>query len=265
MKKAILFAAVLLMNSLALGQSKQQGMPDAVTPDATVTCQSTFSSGSLSTLLKFCVTANGNITQFESPQNIEYIAHGDFAEGYGFCDKTTNVGYYDYAVIDSANWNAPVRTQPGGPNTFPLKIVRTTTDGIWTLTQTFTRNTGERFAKVTMALKNNTAINRNVELMRYADVDAPFGPTEFTNRFDYTFSAGLGYVLGNFGLALQNGTLPAAHSAFAQNTSNGPDPCNPFANVATTPFTGDGSVVMWFPLTVPKTASKTVAAVYRPF
>ena len=166
------------------------------------------------------MTANGNITQLESPQNIEFISHGGFAEGYGVCDSTAGKAYFDYATNDSGNWNAPVRTQPGGANTFPLKIVRTTADGIWTLTQNFSRNPGERYAKITMTLKNNTAISRTASLVRYADVDAPFGATEFTNTFDFTFSAGLGFVRGNFGLAIQNGTPPAAHTAFVQNVSS---------------------------------------------
>ena len=86
MNKTILFVGLVLISTLSVGQSKQAGMPDEVSPDATQTCQSTFTSGSVSTLLKFCVTANGNITQLESPQNIEFISHGGFAEGYGVCD-----------------------------------------------------------------------------------------------------------------------------------------------------------------------------------
>ena len=265
MKKTIVFAGLVFLSSFAMGQAKQGRMSDVVSPDATENCQSTFSSGSLSTLLKFCVTVNGNITQLESPQNIEFISHGGFAEGYGVCDSTGGKSYFDYATNDSGNWNAPVRTQPGGPNTLPLKIVRTTTDGIWTFTQNFSRNPGERYAKITMTLKNNTAITRSALLVRYADVDAPFGADEFTNTFDFTFSAGLGWVRGNFGLALQNGTPPAAHTAFVQNTSSGPDPCNPFADVPATPFTSDGSVGIVFPFTIPKTSAKTVAAIYRPF
>ena len=144
MNKTILFVGLVLMSTLSVGQSKQAGMPDEVSPDATQTCQSTFTSGSVSTLLKFCVTVNGNITQLESPQNIEFISHGGFAEGYGVCDSTAGKAYFDYATNDTGNWNAPVRTQPGGANTFPLKIVRTTADGIWTLTQNFSRNPGER-------------------------------------------------------------------------------------------------------------------------
>ena len=179
--------------------------------------------------------------------------------------QSKQAGKPDYATNDTGNWNAPVRTQPGGANTFPLKIVRTTADGIWTLTQNFSRNPGERYAKITMTLKNNTAISRTASLVRYADVDAPFGATEFTNTFDFTFSAGLGFVRGNFGLAIQNGTPPAAHTAFVQNVSSGPDPCNPFANLPAATFTGDGSVGIVFPFTIPKTSAKTVAVIYRPF
>ena len=53
MNKTILFVGLVLMSTLSVGQSKQAGMPDEVSPDATQTCQSTFTSGSVSTLLKF--------------------------------------------------------------------------------------------------------------------------------------------------------------------------------------------------------------------
>src|SRR5262245_10673086 len=54
-------------------------------------CSFTYSSGAKETFLKYCVTANGNITQFESPAGIEHIAVGEVAEGYGVCDGTSGV------------------------------------------------------------------------------------------------------------------------------------------------------------------------------
>ena len=115
-----------------------------LSPAATDICASTFTSGSGQTFLKFCVTVNGNITQLESPSGTEFIREGSFAEGYGVCDVNANKQYYDYADGgDSGNWGAPVITQPGGANTFPLTIKRTTTDGLFTLTQLFSRNSAE--------------------------------------------------------------------------------------------------------------------------
>jgi hypothetical protein len=37
-------------------------------------------------LLQFCVTVNGNITEFQSPVGFEHIREGSFGEGYGICD-----------------------------------------------------------------------------------------------------------------------------------------------------------------------------------
>ena len=69
-------------------------------PFATSACSFTFTSGTNDTFLKYCVTANGNITQLETPQGHEHIAVGAFGEGYGLCDATVGsaqVPYFDYA------------------------------------------------------------------------------------------------------------------------------------------------------------------------
>jgi len=81
------------------------------------------------------------------------------------------VAYYDYATNDSANW---------GPTTLlsstatSVKFVRTTSDGIWQLTQTITElpatAQSPASAKVTMALKNLTGVPRTAYLMRFADM-----------------------------------------------------------------------------------------------
>src|SRR5205823_11600545 len=70
------------------------------------------------------------------------------------------------------NWGA---TAVSFPNAATAKFVRTTTDGIWTLTQTIKRinasASGPGSAKVTMAVKNNS-VSRDIFLVRHADVDA---------------------------------------------------------------------------------------------
>jgi hypothetical protein len=66
-------------------------------PFATSTCSFAFTSGANDSFLKYCVTANGNITQLETPQGHEHIAVGAFGEGYGICDLNPFVGYFDYA------------------------------------------------------------------------------------------------------------------------------------------------------------------------
>lgn len=175
MKKTILLFVLAISTAAAFAQKSpteaavNKGLAGPG-PDGTTACQSTFTTGSGESYLTFCVTANGNIAKFGSPQSYSQI----YAEGYGVCDGTTNsqVSYHDHEYADSGNWASAAVIQPNGVNTFPLKIVRTTSDGIWILTQTFSRNTNEQTIKVVMTLKNNTAVPRLAFLERYADVDA---------------------------------------------------------------------------------------------
>ena len=70
-----------------------------------------------------------------------------------------------------------------------VKISRTTSDGIYTLTQTITQNAGNALAQVSMSIKNNTTGSHHVGLLRWADIDAQ-GST--TNSFDYTYHTATG-------------------------------------------------------------------------
>jgi len=115
---------------------------DAASPDATDVCTYTFTTGAGLTYLKYCVTVNGNIAEFESPISAEQLdpqGIGAF-EGYGICDSTTLTRYYDYANNgDSGNWGSPTTITS---NATEVKIERTTGDGAWTLTQTILRLRG---------------------------------------------------------------------------------------------------------------------------
>src|SRR5882672_1389217 len=52
-----------------------------VSDAATITCAFTFTSGTSDNFLKFCVTANGNVVQMETPLGHEHIRHGVVGEG----------------------------------------------------------------------------------------------------------------------------------------------------------------------------------------
>src|SRR5262245_24635272 len=76
--------------------------------DATVACSFTFTANSGNKFIKYCVTKNGSITQFESPQGREYISLAPAGEGYGLCNFDAQTQYCDYAGYgDSSNWQAP--------------------------------------------------------------------------------------------------------------------------------------------------------------
>lgn len=96
--------------------------------------------------------------------------------------------------------------------------------------------------KVTMALKNNTTIDRTVFLIRYADVDpdhlfsSSMGATSNSAfAWDQTVFANVG-LRGNFGLMLQGVALPQQHfpdlgpQGFIENNefSDPPPPCKSF-------------------------------------
>jgi len=245
-------------------KSAAQAVPHS--PFATSTCSFTFTSGAKNTFLKFCVTVNGNITQIQTPAGQEHIAIGSFGEGYGICDASADVAYFDYADFgDSGNWGPSTVVSH---NATSVKIVRSTADGIWTLTQTITQVAGTSSIKVVMALKNNTAIAKTAFLVRYADVDAD---GVFNNNFDATQNSAFGWnsdaTLNPFGLMLQNVGTPAfTFDGFEQNTSLGPPPCNPFANFVGGPLTAvDGSIAMFYSIPMPKAATKTVTLSYKGF
>jgi hypothetical protein len=61
-------------------------------PLATASCAYNFSvAGPQNSFLKYCVTVNGNIVSFNSPNGYDQIAQGGIAEGYGICDTIDGV------------------------------------------------------------------------------------------------------------------------------------------------------------------------------
>lgn len=269
----------------AARRSQQQAKSDAVTPDATATCSYTFTSGSGYTYLQFCVTVNGNIVEFQSPSGVEQIRQGGFDEGYGICDLSTDVGYYDYANGgDSGNWGAPVLVSHTASM---VKISRTTSDGLWVLTQTITNSPGPNpSAKVLMQLKNNSGVAKSAFLFRYADVDPgeaageDTDPDGFLESFDSTSSSAWGYVPANgsessapsYGLMFQKvgspvpASVPYAIDGYSQDTSVGPPPCNPSTNFVSPLTNTDGSIVyLWIFENLNKEQAVSVTGKYFSF
>src|SRR5215472_1883892 len=94
------------------------------------TCYSTYTAGAGVKSLSFCITSTGNIMQLQNPAGYYYIS----SEGYALCssydpsDTAPLPVAYDAAYFES-DWGSPTITQPNGPNTFPLTIVRVSTGG----------------------------------------------------------------------------------------------------------------------------------------
>jgi|SRR6185503_8048380 hypothetical protein len=253
------------------------GRAAPISDAATATCAVTFTSGVSDDFLKSCVTVNGNVAQFEAPLGHEHIRHGIVGEGYGVCDVNTNTEYFDYSLFgDSPNWGASTL---GTQTATSVKIARTTIDGVWTLTQTFTQVAGTSpLVKLTMSLRNNTAIDRTVFLMRYADVEpdhlftSSMGATSNSAfAFNQTVVGNVG-LRGNFGLILQGAALPQQHSpdlgpqGFIEDNafSDPPPPCTPYRNFVTgTPAESKGSLVVIYQLGVPARSAKAVTVTYK--
>ncbi len=270
-KKWFLFVAVLAFAAYGFAQGQQQAhKSEGVHGDATSNCQSTFTSGTNLTYFQFCTTINGNVTEFQTPAGVEHIREGSYDEGYGICDFDTLNRYYDFADGgDSGNWLASVISQPGGPSTFPLKITRTTSDGVFTLTQSFTRTTTVPTVNITMTLKNQTAVSKDYALVRYADIDANNADGgDFNNYFDFDWDSAWGYNPGfnTHGVSLFTIPTNTTRFAFVQDTSDIPDPCGPVNNLPpSTPWYGDGSVGYDWNGTLGPHKSITVNGGYRRF
>jgi len=262
LNRSLIFTAVLTLSSLALAQqnSRQGTLAVTASPNATTTCAATFTSGTGRNATQYCVTTNGNITQF-SRGGDEYIQVGDVSEGYGICDGST--AYFDYAFNDSGNL-APATFTSTATKAVSTRMTR---DGIWQITNTITKvpanGRGPGSAKVSMQIKNLTNVDRDIAIVRMADVDFSSGGTpDVNNDFDFTLDTAFGIEPGfQSGLSLTNNTFVEA-TAFTQNFSVGPNPCD--LNAAPQPFVGDGSIAMFYGVGVRKGATVTVNMTYKP-
>jgi hypothetical protein len=260
LKRWILFFAVLTFSI----STQAFGLQAATHERDTIACSFSYSSGPLTTFTRYCLSENGNMVQFDSPSGFEFIDNGDLMEGYGFCDVTPNVSYYDYASIDSGNWGATTATSK---NATTEVFVRTTADGIWQLTQTIQQikatASGPGSVQITMALKNLSNISRNVTLLRVANVDA--GPVPTNDEFVSSFNSAFGQEPGaSWGLGLTSNTFTFAHNGGVFNVPTGPDPCHHVTHIVNFAFVGDGSIGHVYAISVPKGATKTVKMTYKP-
>jgi hypothetical protein len=235
MKKALLLLAMVFLAASALAQKSEKD----IQIEGTDVCQSTFTSGSGISYMKFCTTQNGNVAKYESPSTFNQLHQG--GEGYGLCDVTNgNVGYYDWGVYGDSGWQAATITQPNGPNTFPLTITRTTTDGVWTLKQVFSRNTATPAVKVTMTLTNKSAVTRQVYLSRFADVDAD---GQSVNWFDGTGFSASGRSV--FGLTMRHVSIDGISLGGYIVPPGTTNPCN-INLVGGIPYKGDAATLLFW-------------------
>jgi hypothetical protein len=130
-----------------------------------------FTSGSGTTFMKICITDRGTLSLFESPQGFVHISG---REGYALCNASGNSGFVEGFDVGSAQsgFGPPTVSQPNGAGTFPLIITRRTTNGLFELRQTFTRDTVEKDVTIEMTVKNLAfATIQGVKIVRNFDGD----------------------------------------------------------------------------------------------
>jgi hypothetical protein len=247
--------------------SNQETQIGALTPAATSDCTYTFTSGGTATVkfLQYCITVNGNVVEFQSPLGAEHIRVGTVGDGYALCDlsaATGEVGYHDYAgfgdVDTGTGWAAPVLQSQTAT---VVKIARSTSDGLWTLTQTFTQSAADASVRVAMAIKNNTAVSRTIWLTRFTDIDAN---NSTSNIMDGTVESVWGYSASETGSGLQISlAMPNAFNNFGLAENTVENACSIGRN-----FNGllngvDGFAYSFHFIVVPAHGSKTVTLKYK--
>lgn len=179
---------------------------------ADTNCFSTYTSGSGANLINFCVSQNGTIPNFESPANSQELVS---EEGYALasgCGTVSPVTHGADAGISEGGFTVPSITQPNGPNTFPLTISRNTTDGVFSLVQSFSRNTSEKSVTIKMTLKNTSGTTvSSVFLTRYFTDALLITLNRFARSLDTVWGWD-GYAFGPTAL-----TFGTAHATVVQD------------------------------------------------
>jgi len=170
----------------------------------------TFSAGAGLTLFRWTVTTHGNIIRLESPAGFEHLGTGSRGEGYAVSMNTAIgiVRYFDAGYVEGAGCAGNVRSWSPvvfetGLSAAGTTLIRDTCDGVWRLTQTFSRNAINHELTVSMSLRNLTIFNYpSVRLDRYFDGDLD------GDILDDTYSRTLDAVAGQDGI-LDNLSLTA--------------------------------------------------------
>jgi hypothetical protein len=279
--------ALLALGAAVLAPLSGAGRTAAQEPLST-SPYSCHNSGSGASAFNVCVSAHGNLVKFETPAGAHHIGIGNvFKDGYAICTGSLptipNVSHgYDTGGIE-AGFGAATIVQPNGPNTFPLSIVRQTTNGIFELTQKFTRDTTEQDWTISMTLTNlSSGPQEAVKLQRAfeGDVDNNTLTNSFFGRtlnsvFEWVDQPSPGSPAAGRGLMLT--ALTRSQSiATAVNTLNDYNPngtgydtgngCIVFAGGVGTPSSGGANLVgrvVYGLGTINAGKSKTVKVAYR--
>ena len=225
------------------------------------TCQATFTSGSGNSFLRWCVTINGNLLNFESPAGVDHIGS---IEGYALCSPFGNA--FDAAGLGEAGFGGPgiVLAQ----SVSSITIERDTADGRLRVLQKFTRDTNENDVTIAVTVTNLSGEEIFApRLSRYADFDVNLssGGDVFSASVDgvwATESLGITLSATSFKEPLSN-TLVESFTALAGGTAAGCD--GDSTNPLKLPTVGVDATarVTYFLRTLLPGQSRTVKFVYR--
>lgn len=169
--------------------------------------------------LKACISRAGNMLHFEFPAGEDQLFHEGYAVCYNFPNQPNKVAYD--SGFGSGGWGPATINQPGGVNTFPLTITRTTTDGALRLQQKFTWESADKHGiLIEMKLTNTSGQTLNFQaLSRY--FNANFHPhPPFLDIFDRT----------DLSVNARDGHLNGEGMELSRLTDNGSTAIHSFAN-----------------------------------
>jgi hypothetical protein len=143
----------------------------------------TFTSGSGENLFSFCVSDHGNVNLLTTPAGFRHLDPAyngfGFTEGYILCDDLLHA-YIDLGLQEFSFAGTTIVTQPGGPGTLPLTIDRDTSDGKYTLRQSYAFSTTRKALVITERVFNHDTARRTLRIERFGDFGIDNNPADDT-------------------------------------------------------------------------------------
>jgi hypothetical protein len=160
---AVLAAGLATLSVAASAQPQDRSKPGGGVSPQHLDLFSCHGKGSGAARIDVCVSSHGNVSSFQIGGGPDHIN----SEGYVICSHAWDQG------TGEAGFGEPTTSQPNGPNTFPLTITRSTTDGAFRLEQSYKLDQPNGQFIVTNKLTNTSgATLYNVDFLRSVDVDA---------------------------------------------------------------------------------------------
>lgn len=249
---------ILVIGTFGIAWADSTNELGASSSEASTDCYATFTYGAGPTFFKWCASEHGNLMKLEAPAGFEHVQVGGWAEGYEICSNGISNGY-DFGMTEAAGWIPVSITEPNGPNTLPLTIIRKTPDGKFLLTMTFAQSTSARSVSFTMKVQNISGVTQsNVQITRFTDgdMDNTFGDDILLNTADSVIA----YQI--HGQALTADTFATPHTTTI-GTSSFPIGCKLAPVVTPTPAGDWGGLVTYNLGTLKNNASKSVKFTYK--